>query len=302
MRTIIMTKGIPASGKSTWTKEEMRRSPKRFKRVNKDLLRAMLDGEAWSPAQERFMLDIRDYAVQRSLLRDFDVIVDDTNFSDKHWDSMCRIAKRVGDVMVVEKYFDVDLNEAIRRNEGRPESERVPEQIIRDMHRKHVKGKHIECRTQYYPIEPYSAPVDIPGLPKAIIVDIDGTLALSRGIRNPYDGSRLMEDVPFAHVVTLVKLLMDAGHALIFMSGREDKWRTGTCQWLSDVAGLPSDGPFFMRVTGDSRPDTTVKRELYEANVAGKYDVRYVVDDRPSVCANWRDLNLVVLQLDDRPF
>lgn len=302
MRTIIMTKGIPASGKSTWAKEEMRKNPKRFKRINKDLLRAMLDGDSWSPAQERFMLDIRDYAVQKSLLRDFDVIVDDTNLSDKHWDSMCRIAKRIGDVMVVEKYFDIDLEEALRRNEGRTGSEKVPESVIHDMHRKYIKGKRLTCRTQYYPIEPYKAPEDIPGLPKAIIVDIDGTLALSHGIRNPYDGSRLMEDVPFTHIVTLVKILVDAGYALIFMSGREAKWLDDTRRWLSEIAGLPSTGPFFMRVTGDSRPDTTIKRELYEANVKGKYDIRYVLDDRPSVCSAWRDSGLVVLQLDDRPF
>jgi len=301
MRTIIMTKGLPASGKSTWAKAELAKHPRRYKRLNKDTLRAMMDGEAWSQSQERFMLDIRDYAVQRALLRDFDVIVDDTNFSDKHWESMCRIAKRVGDVTVVEKYFDVDLNEALRRNDGRTGTEKVPEDVIRNMHRNYVLGKHIECRTKYFPIEPYKAPVD-GSLPKAIIVDIDGTLALSRGIRNPYDGSRLMEDIAFDHVVHLVRLLKADGHMVIFMSGREDKWLEDTRLWLSGVAILESDGPFFMRATGDSRPDTIVKRELYEAHVAGKYDVRYVLDDRPSVCAGWRDLGLVVLQLDDRPF
>lgn len=295
-----MTKGIPASGKSTWAKEEMHRNPNRYKRVNKDILRAMLDGERWSPAQERFMLDIRDYAVQRSLVRDFDVIVDDTNFSDKHWESMCRIAKRVGDVMVVEKYFECDLQEALKRNEAR--DEKVPEQVILEMHRKYVKNKHIEVRSQYFPIEPYKPPEDVTNLPKAIIVDIDGTLALSRGIRSPYDGTRLMEDVPFLHIVTLVKILAEAGHWVIFMSGREDKWMSDTRQWLSEVAGLPSDGAFFMRRTGDMRPDVIIKRELYEANILGKYDVRYVIDDRPVVCAGWRDIGLVVLQLDDRPF
>ena len=305
MRTIIMTKGLPASGKSTWAKEEMRTYPKRYKRLNKDILRGMLDGEEWSPARERFMLGIRDYAVERSLLRDFDVIVDDTNFVSKHWESMCRIARRVGDVMVVEKYFEVSLREALRRNEGRPEGEKVPEHAVKSMYSKHVKNKKVEKRSEYFAIEPYVAPVHIPGLSKAIIVDIDGTLALSRGIRNPYDGTRVMEDVAFWPIVDLVRLLTDepgGEHALIFMSGREDKYREDTVRWIAERTNLPTGAPFFMRATGDSRPDTIIKRELYEEHVKDKYDVRYVVDDRPAVCAMWRELGQVVLQEDDRPF
>lgn len=302
-----MCRGIPASGKSTWAKDEMRAHPYRYKRVNKDLLRAMLDGESWSQATERFMLDIRDYAVQKAILKGFDVIVDDTNFSDKHWESMCRIAKRVGDVMVVEKYFSVDLQEALRRNEAR--AEKVPPHVVTQMFEKHVKGRHIECRSEYFQKMPYVAPADVPGLRKAIMVDIDGTLALSES-RNVYDGSKLYEDTPFAHVVTLVKLLMAAGHDLIIMSGREDKWRADTMRWLKDKTGLepyafrnPDEcTAFFMRKTGDGRPDTVVKQELYEAHVKGVYDVRYVIDDRPCVCSMWRDQGLVVLQLDDRPF
>lgn len=301
MRTIIMTKGIPASGKSTWTKQEMRAHPKRYKRVNKDILRAMLDGEEWSPARERFMLSIRDYAVERALWRGFDVIIDDTNFSDKHWESMCRIAKRMGNVTVCEKYFEVSLPEALRRNEKRPEGERVPEDIVKNMYRKHVRGGKVEVRTEYFPIKLYEPPKYI-GLPQAIIVDVDGTLALSRGIRNPYDGTRVMEDIPFEHIVALVDMLCER-HKLIIMSGREDKYREDTLRWVAERTRLPLiDTSLFMRATGDSRPDTIVKQELYEANVAGKFDVRYVVDDRPGVCAMWRDLGLVVLQVNNLPF
>lgn len=306
MRTIILTKGIPASGKDTWAGEEMRRHPNRYKRVNKDLLRAMLDGEDWSPARERFMLRVRDYAVESAIWRGFDVIVSDTNFSDKHWESMCRIAKRMGDVTVCEKYFEVSLPEALRRNEGRPESERVPEEIIKTMHRKHVRNRKVEVRSAYFPIEPYEAPKDT-GLPKAVIVDVDGTLALCRGIRNPYDGTRVLEDVPFKHIVDLVNLLcFEPGpqYELIIMSGREDKYRGDTMTWIMSSAGLPvgAGSPFFMRATGDSRADTVVKQELYEQNVQGRYDVRYVIDDRPGVCSMWRDLGLVVLQVNNLPF
>lgn len=300
MRTIIMTKGIPASGKSTWAKEEMRAHPNRYKRVNKDILRGMLDGEEWSPARERFMLGIRDYAVESALWKGFDVIVDDTNFSGKHWESMCRIAKRMGDVTVCEKYFEINLSEALRRNERRPEAEKVPEGIVKDMYRKHVRNRKIEMKSEYFPIKLYTPPQPS-NLPQAIVVDIDGTLALSRGIRNPYDGSRVMEDIPFQHIVDLVYTLCFESK-LILMSGREDKWRQKTLDWIACKTPLPSDTSFFMRATGDSRPDTVVKRELYEKHVAGKFDVKYVIDDRPQVCAMWRDTGLVVLQVNNLPF
>ena len=40
---VILTVGLPASGKSTWAKEQVSQNPGQYKRVNKDDLRAMLD-------------------------------------------------------------------------------------------------------------------------------------------------------------------------------------------------------------------------------------------------------------------
>jgi hypothetical protein len=58
-----------------------------------------------------------------------------------------------------------------------------------------------------------------------------------------------------------------------------------------------------MRETNDNRPDTVIKRELYEAHIKGKYNVLGIFDDRPSVCRMWReDLGLKVLQAGDPHF
>ena len=48
---LIMTKGLPASGKSTWAKQYLDDNPG-TKRVNKDDLRAMLDNGKWSKRNE----------------------------------------------------------------------------------------------------------------------------------------------------------------------------------------------------------------------------------------------------------
>lgn len=52
MLKIILCKGLPASGKSTWTRELIDKNPEKYKRINKDDLRAMLDNGKWSNKNE----------------------------------------------------------------------------------------------------------------------------------------------------------------------------------------------------------------------------------------------------------
>ena len=43
MKKVILTRGLPGSGKSTWAKQMLDEKPGHYKRINKDDLRAMLD-------------------------------------------------------------------------------------------------------------------------------------------------------------------------------------------------------------------------------------------------------------------
>jgi hypothetical protein len=55
----------------------------------------------------------------------------------------------------------------------------------------------------------------------------------------------------------------------------------------------------FMRSTGDIRKDSVVKKELFEANVKGKYFINFVLDDRDQVIDLWRlELGLPCLQVN----
>ena len=58
----------------------------------------------------------------------------------------------------------------------------------------------------------------------------------------------------------------------------------------------------YMRQINDNRPDIQVKREIFETQIKGNYNVEYVLDDRPSVCRMYRKLGLTVLQLNDKEF
>jgi tRNA uridine 5-carbamoylmethylation protein Kti12 len=89
---IILTRGLPASGKSTWSLEYVKNSNGRAKRVNKDLLREMIDAGIWSKMNEQMILAARDSLVNCFLSSGVEtIIVDDTNFEQKHFDKMREI-------------------------------------------------------------------------------------------------------------------------------------------------------------------------------------------------------------------
>ena len=54
MKKILILRGLPASGKSTFARKLLNENPNAWKRLNKDELRAMLDDSIHSPANEQF--------------------------------------------------------------------------------------------------------------------------------------------------------------------------------------------------------------------------------------------------------
>lgn len=297
MKTIVLTKGLPGSGKSTWAKELLRKYPGKYKRINKDLLRVMLDNDVHTTANENFITDVRDVIIEQCLADGLDVIVDDTNLSDKHYHTICDIAKRVGDVRVFEKYFDVPLKVAIENNSKREKP--VPEHIITNMWDKYINGRKLEVRDVYFPPVRKTF-ISHPEKKDAVIVDMDGTLALNYSGRDFYAYDLVGEDTLDEYVAYLVNLFHEAGLEVIILSGRDDCCKEATANWL-----MSHNVPFeklLMRITGDSRKDSIVKEELYHNIIEPEYQVLFAVDDRPSVCKLYRRLGITVLQVNDLNF
>jgi predicted kinase len=285
---VIICKGLPASGKSTWAKATLAENPGKYKRINKDDLRSMLDDGKFSKGNEAFVLTMRDQAIRAALDAGRSVIVDDTNFAPKHEEQIRQLAGEFG-ASVSVRTFDVPVDECIRRDLKRPQS--VGADVIRKMWR------------QYIAPQP-SAPEVIDGVPLAIIVDLDGTLALI-GDRSPYDASRCGEDALSPVVSTIVRLCRDSGgvdprHVLL-MSGRQELHRPETERWLA-IHDIGYDA-LWMRATGDTRRDSIVKRELFDEHVAGRYNIEFVLDDRNQVVEMWRnELGLACLQVAEGDF
>lgn len=296
-----MTVGIPASGKTTWARQKLREE-NRIKRVCKDDLRDMLDNGEFSMKNERYIVDMRNEMVESALLRGYDVIVDDTNFSDDHWRDMCNTAKRVGNVKVTEIYFDISLKEAKRRNEKRDEEERVPEHIIENMFKKHVRGgSSVSQREKFFPeVTHPHFDSDKSQLIDSIIVDLDGTLALNNSGRGYNEFMRVMEDDPNIPLVNVVNKLAEDYDQLIILTGRSEECEKECREWL-EAFEVPFDR-IFMRDEHDSRQDTKIKKEIYKNEIHENCFVNLVIDDRMSVVNMWRSLGIPTLQVQKGTF
>ena len=153
-----------------------------------------------------------------------------------------------------------------------------------------------------YIAQPASTYSPDPSLPAAIIVDVDGTIALNNGHRGHYDYGRIMDDAPNQPVIDLVKSLSstDPYASVVVVSGRDDDCMGATANWVALQGIVMTD--IFMRRTGDKRQDALDKREIFDAHIRDRYRVLYVIDDRNQVVDMWRSLGLTVLQVADGDF
>ena len=295
MSEIILTYGLPGSGKSKWAKSQLSRYPDKYKRVNKDDLRALIDGNKYSFENEKFILSIRDEIIIKALNKGKSVIVDDTNFpvGGKHYHRMCEIAQSVGNVLVIQKYFDISLKDALKANKG-PYRVEVPESIIRNMYKKHIKGQSFNLESLYF--QKVKRIKYNFKLPDCVIFDIDGTLAHHNN-RNIFDWSKVGTDSLDEQMSLIFEKIKESlSTHMIIMTGRDGAARKNTEKWLYDK-NLEYD-MLLMKGVNDNRKDIIVKKELYEKNIKDKYNVLAVFDDRKQVIEMWRSLGILALQCD----
>ncbi|MFG2211916.1 AAA family ATPase [Streptomyces sp. NPDC048638] len=302
MPTLHFTRGLPASGKTTWARTWTAENRADRVRVNRDDLRAMLDSsEHIKGVTEKRVMAVRDATILKLLRQGYDVVCDDTNLPQRVARDLARLADRAGAELEVHDFTHVPLATCVERDAAREAS--VGEDTIRGLHQRFLAGKSSPLPL---PEESRSAaPTGVqyepkPDSPKAVLVDIDGTVALMDG-RSPFDETRVHQDLPNTSVISVVRALHAAGQRIVFLSGRTDSCRTATEAWLTEHVGVPYDGPF-MRPTGDSRKDSIVKVELFDAHVRDSYNVTCVLDDRTQVVQAWRAIGLTVLQVADGDF
>src|SRR5579885_2339419 len=291
MLKVILTVGIPASGKSTWSKEEVRKDPEGTIRISRDDLRTMLSNYHSSESNEKVVTALKEFTLVHGLKRGRNVIIDETNLNKRNFDDVCDIVRSLNmDVLVMEKPFYIELDEAIARDNTRTGSAHVGDDVVRRFWKKSggTQHKFYKARVEMISRKTESdvaegkVPVNAK-LPWAVVCDLDGTLSLFNSInrdgsvtiqhegvhaRSPYDASKCDQDAINEPVAAVLEAMHKAGYKIVFCSGREDLYREQTERFIQKH--LSFEYELFMRKTSDQRKDSIIKEEIYNNNIAPK--------------------------------
>ena len=303
--------GISASGKTTWSKEYLKNNPNSII-INRDILREKYYPnnkiKRILPFQEEEK--ITSYEI-KSVLKNFflgkDIIIDDTNLRISYirkWIGILNCIKAKWEI----KIFNIDLNIAIERDKNRefPVKEEVikKQYLIFKSNKKEIEllASKTTNDSKYILDKDLLPKIDFPvfdvipyfkneKLPLAVIVDIDGTIALT-GDRNIFDYSKVDIDIPRIDVIRIIKSLKEQNIKIIIFSGRKLEAKEKTIQWLKNNL-IPFD-EIYLRNEEESNnncSDIVAKYRMFN-QIRNKYNIIGAFDDRPKVTRLYQELGL----------
>jgi phosphoglycolate phosphatase-like HAD superfamily hydrolase len=148
---------------------------------------------------------------------------------------------------------------------------------------------------------------------RCYLFDIDGTIAdltqrLHHIKKSPPDWDAFFadcqDDKPIRHIWELLNDLYGVGVIIVYVSGRSDRVRQETEDWISthNFPGVGGRNALYMRKDGDHRPDHIVKGELLDRLLADGYEPIMAFDDRNQVVEMWRSRGIPCAQVADGNF
>lgn len=285
MSKMIIMKGLPACGKSTRA-EQIVREQGNIVRINKDLLRKMLHFDKFTGRNEGLTRDAARGLAKLYLTSGTSVIIDDTNLNPGTMESWRSFAGELGAKVEIEDMTDVSVVECVLRDSLRRDS--VGGTVIKNM----------AIRHGLVAFKPASV----------VLCDIDGTISdpshrlhyvtPAGGGKKDWKGffSEMGNDPVREDTRKLLIDYYNEGKTIIFMSARPEEYKETTLKWLEDNI-LSFAYTLIMRRAGDKRPDTEVKRDLFQQYFPDKEVVHAIVDDRPSVIRVWKEMGLNVVDV-----
>lgn len=316
MSELYITRGLVASGKSSWAKEKLKEvGVPGGMVIERDMLREELGiiqpgmKGIGDHEQEKLVSKVQHERVRAALKLGLSVIVSDTNLRDKYVREFIGIGEDEGATIHIQDFRDVPLDICKERNNLRGEG-KVPDLVLDDMYEKFIKGKdlsHIpkafdlkKNKFDFESVERYIAPQ---GATPAYLCDVDGTLTSHIGIRSPYDVTKYREDQPFNDMIHTVKSLHATGNKIIIFSGRHLDHKDDLVWWL-EKHEVPYD-----EIVMRERPqvsDDEEKLDMFNRYIRDREDIRIIAtfDDRNRVVNNtWRKaLGIRCYQVADGDF
>lgn len=301
-QVLLFTRGIPASGKSTYAQKWVTQDPENRARVNRDDIRFKLFGKYVFDKKERgekeaAVTRFEEDLIRKNLAAGKSVVSDNMHLNPKFLSNLLKIAKE-NNVKVEHKDFPITLEEALKRNSKRDRV--VDESALREIYKRSLgPNGEFHLFPGSYPTKPFVKPDK---KRHAVIVDMDGTLSDTRDIVHfVRDGKYRDFDSFHRHSYftppnkQVLDMVMDAhnkGLKIIITTARNETYREVTQAWL-DRLNVPYEN-IYMRADNDGRPDYVVKDEIYNTQIKHDYDVVRAIDDNPQAVQAWVENNINV--------
>ncbi len=317
--SVIVLVGIAGCGKSTFAAGHFDAHTV----VSSDQCRALVSGDPNDQSATPDAFHLLTFLLGKRLKRRRLTVIDATNLASRERARLVGQARRF-DLPAVAIVLDLAFEVCLERDRTRQERT-VGEEVLRRQHRTlhremgrideegfasiHVitspdelEGLRIELQRDAR-LPPPPPPTD--GPPWAAVFDLDGTLASNEwrvhfleGGGKDWDAffASMGRDAPVRPLVDLAEWLAHHVDVLI-VTGRPADYEPQIRRWLADHGVVYDE--LFMRASGDRRPDHVAKADIYERDIAPRWDVRLLFDDREGVIDMWRRKGLYVLVAKD---
>lgn len=294
---LLILVGAPGSGKSTFAKYYIR-TEENWMRLCRDDFRTMHFTYSNLPSYEESLItEMIDSSIETLLRRRCNVLLDATHCRADYINHYIEKFNHLADISF--KIFEADIATIAERCDKR--NKETGKFIPVNVQKRYIKDLEELKKTFDFSPRPLQdnrvqAIQQDSSLPKAIICDLDGTLALMNN-RNPFDASTCDEDELNTPVSNTLKVFAKEGYRILLVSGREERFKEPTLRFLQKHE-IPYH-QLWMRQSKDFRKDAVIKKEIFEAKIKDKYYIEFVLDDRDQVVDLWRkELKLPCFQVN----